>query len=66
MIRFDLQPVFNLHDRHPGRTLQQFDHDPFVVWVEMLNENEGHAACLLHIGEELIQRFQPPGERRYR
>ena len=61
VVGLDLQPVLGLRDRHGRRALQQLDQHALVRGVEVLDDDEGHAAVLGHAAEELLERLQPAG-----
>ena len=45
-----------------GGALEQFGHDPLVGRVQVLDDDEGHAAPLRHVPQELLQASSPPAE----
>ena len=53
--------VLDLDHLHPRDTLEQFDHDAFTRRVEVLNNNERHAAARRHPPQKLIQGFESTG-----
>ncbi len=53
--------ILDLNDLHNRGTLEQFAHDAFARRIEVLNNNERHAAACRHSLQELIQGFEPPG-----
>ena len=50
--------VLDLDHLHAGGALEQFAHDAFTCRIEVLNNNERHAAALRHAPQELIQGFE--------
>jgi hypothetical protein len=60
-VRLDLHPVFDLKNLHPGGALEEFGHDPLVRRVEVLDDDNGHAAVFRHMPQEQLQRLQPAG-----
>ena len=60
-VRLDLHPVPDLRDLHRGEALEQLGHDPLVRRVQVLDDDEGQAAAVRHVPEELLQRLQPAG-----
>jgi hypothetical protein len=52
MIAFDLHSFGRLHDRHGCRAGQQLHHHAFVRWIEVLYQDERHAAIDWQRGQE--------------
>ena len=53
--------ILDLFDHHPGGPLQQFGHDAPVGGIEVLDDDEGHAAVVGHMAQKLLQGFQTAG-----
>ena len=60
-VRLDYCAVLDLDDRHGGGALEELRHDALVRRVQVLDDDEGHAACSGHVLQELIERLQPSG-----
>ena len=60
-VRLDLHPVLDLDDRHGGGALEQLRQHALVRRVQVLDDDEGHAAALRHVLAKLLERLQPAG-----
>ena len=60
-VRFDLHAVPDLDDLHGGGALEELHHDPLVGRVEVLDDDEGHAASRGHVLQEELQRLETAG-----
>ena len=54
MVAFGPHPIRHLQNSHRGVTGQQIDHHALVIWIEMLDQHEGHAAVGWQRLEELF------------
>jgi hypothetical protein len=43
MVRLNLHFVLNLNDRHFGMFAEEINHQTFMSWIEMLDQDKGHA-----------------------
>ena len=55
MVALELHPVCRLQNFHRRVTGQQIDHHALVLWIEMLDQHEGHAAVGRQRVEELLE-----------
>ena len=62
-VGLDRHAVRRLDDRHLRVPGEQFDHQAFVLGIEMRNEHEGDAAVGRHGGEEFLECVQSAGRR---
>ncbi len=61
VVRLDLHAVPDLDDLHGGGALEQLHHDPLVGRVQVLDDDEGHAASRGHVLQEQLQGLQAAG-----
>ena len=55
VVALELHPVRRLQNLHRRVTGQQIDHHALVLWIEMLDQHEGHAAVGRQRVEELLE-----------
>ena len=60
MVAFGLHPVRRLQNCHRGVTGQQIDHHALMIWIEMLDQHEGHAAVGWQRLEEPFEGVETP------
>jgi hypothetical protein len=60
-VRLHRGPVLDFDHLHARGALEQFGHDAFARRIEVLNNNECHAAARRHSPQELIQGFESSG-----
>ena len=65
MIRLNQHAVFDLQDIHLGVAGEQTDQQAFMVWVKMLNQNEGHAVIFRQDIHELPTCFKTTSRSAY-
>jgi hypothetical protein len=58
VVALELHPVCSLQNFHRRVTGQQIDHHALVLWIEMLDQHEGHAAAGWQRIEELLERVE--------
>jgi len=63
VVRADRQSVLGLHHRHRGLPAQELDQQALVLGIEMLDQDEGHAALRRHDRKERLEGFEPAGGR---
>ena len=63
MIGQDRHPVLRLHDLHGGLLGQQFGGEAFVLGIEMLDQNEAHAAVRRHGIHKSLEGVKAAGRR---
>ncbi len=51
--------VLRLSDGHLGGALEKLHQEPLVRRIEVLHDDERHAALLRHVLQELFERFEP-------
>jgi hypothetical protein len=61
VVPFDPHSVFDLQYFHAGETLQQFGHDAFARWVQVLDHHEPDTRGFWHVLKELFERFEATG-----
>ena len=59
VVRLDRCLVLDLPHRHGGGLCQQFRHQALPIGIEMLDEDERHAAVRGYVRKELLKRLQP-------
>src|SRR4029078_8971836 len=59
-VALGLHPIRHLQNRHRGVTGQQIDHHALVIWIEMLDQHEGHAAVGRKRLEETFEGVETP------
>jgi hypothetical protein len=54
--------VLRLHDLHDGVRPQQLNQQAFVVGIEVLHEDKGHARVGRHVVKEVSNAARPPAD----
>ena len=60
-VRLNRGAILDLDHAHDRSALKQFGHDAFARRVEMLDDDERHAAVFRHMRKEMFQRFESTG-----
>jgi hypothetical protein len=61
VVAFELHPVCGLQNLHRRVAGQQIDHEALVLWIEMLDQHEGHATIGWQRFEELPEGVETTG-----
>jgi hypothetical protein len=61
MVRGERHAVLGLHHRHLGVIARELDQQALVMRVEMLDQDERHAALRRHVREEALEGIEPAG-----